>query len=55
MDNHKFWFEGMRRITFEFPRNVQKAVIKYTYTDENGEEQTGTKCVDFSEKENVIQ
>lgn len=49
MENHKFWFECMRRITFEFPRNVKRAVIQYTYTDENGEEQQGTKVIDLAD------
>lgn len=54
MENHKFWFEGMRRITFEFHGSVQSAVITYTYIDEKGEKQTATKKVDFTEEVNVV-
>ena len=55
MNNHKFWFEGMRRVTFEFHSSVQSAVITYTYIDENGEKKTGTKKVEFEKEAGNVQ
>ena len=52
---NQFWFEGMRSVTFQFPRNVQSAVVNYTYIDENGEKKTGTKKVEFEKEAGNVQ
>lgn len=48
---NEFWFEAMKSVTFEFPRNIQTVTVVYTYLDENGKLQNGCRKYDFTEEE----
>ena len=48
---NEFWFEKMQTVTFEFPLNVKKVTVAYTYDDENGEEKNGIRIFDFTKEE----